>query len=251
MNGRGAPAQPVSRGTSVAVSEFGEELANAADEAAARATLGAQPGSAAITDDGNSGAAATIDFSANPHHKLTLTDACTLTFTAPAAGVIVTLRLIQDGTGGRIATFPGSVVGTVGYNITAASAVVLTFLYDGANYILLGSSYNGAIPNALTLTLASDALTIPAYATAPVLMVLVAGEGGVADTCSAIAGGLPGQVLVVRAADSSVDITMSAAGTLFLAGGASFTLDNTADTVELIQRQSGVWLELGRAHNGG
>jgi hypothetical protein len=110
---------------------------------AAQATLGAQPGSVAIINDGNSSTADTIDFSAGPHHKSTMTGACTYTFTAPTnPGVIVTLRLIQDGTGGRVATFPETVVGSPIYNKTATTGdSTLAFLYDGTSYVFLGSSH--------------------------------------------------------------------------------------------------------------
>ena len=87
------------------------------------------------TDNGNSGAAATISFVSKANQKLTLTANCTLTFTAPADARSVLIRFVQDSTGGRTVTPPGSVLGTMP---TLASGVseqtVVNFYYDGVNY---------------------------------------------------------------------------------------------------------------------
>lgn len=89
-------------------------------------------------DNGNSSTADTIDWTVGNFQKSTLTDNCTYTFTAPTGATTMVLRLIQDGTGSRTATFPASVKwsgGTAPTLTTTASAVdLITFYYDGTNY---------------------------------------------------------------------------------------------------------------------
>lgn len=55
---------------------------------------------------GNSGSSIALDFSAHSNIKLTLTANCTLTVTAPPAGTVGVLRLVQDATGSRTITRP-------------------------------------------------------------------------------------------------------------------------------------------------
>jgi hypothetical protein len=90
------------------------------------------------TDNGNSGAAKTIDWNAGNKQKLTLTGACTLTFTAPGSVGNFQLRLIQDGTGGRTVVWPAAVKwpGAAAPTLTASAGAVdiVTFYYDGTNY---------------------------------------------------------------------------------------------------------------------
>lgn len=92
----------------------------------------------AEVDDGNSGTSKTIDWTTGAAHKVTLTGNVTFTFTAPAAaGARVQLRLVQDGTGGRTATWPASVKwpsGTPTVTSTASAIDIVTFWYDGTNY---------------------------------------------------------------------------------------------------------------------
>jgi len=59
----------------------------------------------------------------------------------------------------------------------------------------------------------------------------VAGEGGVADTVSSITGGTDGDILILRAADDTVDITISDVGNIQLPS--SRTLDSEFDTLVL------------------
>ncbi len=96
------------------------------------------------TDDGNSGASKTLDFSRVKRHKLTLTAACVLTLTPPVAGTVVTLQLVQDSTGGRVVTFPGSVVGVPVYDRSPSAVTELQFFYDepsgSPTFSLLGAS---------------------------------------------------------------------------------------------------------------
>lgn len=90
-------------------------------------------------DNGNSGTADTIDFNNGQKQRSTLTGDVTFTFTAPTSGVgNFLLKLIQDGTGTRIVTWPGTVLwpnGTDPTLSTAASSVdIVSFYWDGTNY---------------------------------------------------------------------------------------------------------------------
>ena len=89
-------------------------------------------------DNGNSGAADTVDWGKGNKQKSTMTDDCTYTFTAPDGPCNVMLKLIQDGTETRVPTWPGTVKwpgGTEPTWSTAASAVdMISFYYDGTNY---------------------------------------------------------------------------------------------------------------------
>lgn len=62
-----------------------------------------------LVDDGNSGAAKTIDWDLGNEHLLTLTDDVALTLSNPEDGGRYVLVLLQDGTGGRVPSFPASV----------------------------------------------------------------------------------------------------------------------------------------------
>lgn len=92
-------------------------------------------------DNGNSGASKTIVWDNGNHQKITMTDNCTFTFTAPTYIGFYTLKCIQDGTGNRSATWPGSVHGEGNsqpkLSSPANSIDVITFYYDGAYYIAI------------------------------------------------------------------------------------------------------------------
>lgn len=90
-------------------------------------------------DNGNSGAADTLDWTAGNKQKSTLTDNVTYTFSpAPDGPCSLILRLIQDATGTRTATWPATVKwpgGTAPTLTTTANAVDVVALYfDGTNY---------------------------------------------------------------------------------------------------------------------
>lgn len=89
-------------------------------------------------DNGNSGAADTIDWGAGNKQKSTLTGNCTFTFTAPDGPCNLVLKLVQDGTGSRTVTWPASVkwpAGTAPTLTTDAAAVdIITFYFDGTSY---------------------------------------------------------------------------------------------------------------------
>lgn len=92
----------------------------------------------AEVDNGNSGTADTIDWTAGNKQRSTLTGNVTYTFTAPAGPCNLIFKLIQDGTGSRTATFPASVKwagGTAPTLTTTASAIdIVSFYYDGTDY---------------------------------------------------------------------------------------------------------------------
>jgi hypothetical protein len=89
-------------------------------------------------DDGNSGSTKTINFSTAVNHKVTMTAACTFTFTAPTAGEVIILKMIQDGTGGWTVVWPGTVNwgadGEPAWDTLLALTNIAVFYYDGAEY---------------------------------------------------------------------------------------------------------------------
>ena len=100
-----------------------------------------------LATNGTSGSTATIDLEDGNFHKVTLTANCTFTFSnPPATGTAgsFTLFLVQDGTGSRTVTWPGSVdwAGATAPTLTTAAAGVdvLTFItLDG------GTVWNGFV----------------------------------------------------------------------------------------------------------
>ena len=101
-----------------------------------------------LATNGTSGSAATISLADGNFHKVTMTANCTFTFSNVTAtantAASFTLFLVQDGTGSRIATWPGTVdwaAATAPTLTTTAAAVdVLTFItLDG------GTVWNGFV----------------------------------------------------------------------------------------------------------
>jgi len=89
-------------------------------------------------DNGNSGTSKTIDWTSGNNQKVTLTGACTFTFTAPSDTARIQLRIISDGTAGRTMVFPATCRwsgGIAPVKTSAASSVdLVTFYFDGTNY---------------------------------------------------------------------------------------------------------------------
>ena len=89
-------------------------------------------------DNGNSGAAATINWANGNKQKITLTANTTLTFTAPGVVGNLMLQLNQDATGGRTVTWPAAVKwpgGNAPSPTGTASAVdMVSFFYNGTLY---------------------------------------------------------------------------------------------------------------------
>lgn len=97
-------------------------------------------------DNGNSGSSKTIDWNKGQKQKITMTGNCTLSFTAPTTGVAnFQLKLIQDGTGSRVVTWPSIKWpgGTAGVLTTTASAEdIVSFYYDGSSwYAQIGKDF--------------------------------------------------------------------------------------------------------------
>lgn len=95
-----------------------------------------------------SGTAQTIpDVSTATVNRITLTGNCTLTFPTAAAGKSFTVVLVQDGTGSRTVTWPGTVLwpgaATPVLTTTAAKRDVFSFLCaDGTNWIGFTAAQN-------------------------------------------------------------------------------------------------------------
>ena len=89
-------------------------------------------------DNGESGAAATVDWSQGNKQKIVLTDNCVMSFGKPFGACSMTLKVEQDNTGSRLVTWPPSVKwagGTAPTLTTDAYAVdVFEFYHDGLNY---------------------------------------------------------------------------------------------------------------------
>lgn len=88
-----------------------------------------------------SGAAQAIpDVTVATLNIITLTAACTFTFPAAAAGKSFMVALVQDGTGGRLATWPANVKwsGATAPTLTTAAGktdLLSFFCFDGANWL--------------------------------------------------------------------------------------------------------------------
>ena len=93
-----------------------------------------QPG---IYDAGNSGSSKAIDWANGPIQKVTMTAACTFSFSNAITGGTYTLILVQNGTGGYAPTLTGWDFGDnpPSYNSGANKKNVVSGLYDGAEYL--------------------------------------------------------------------------------------------------------------------
>lgn len=89
-------------------------------------------------DNGTQGTTYTVDWNNGQKQVITLSANTTLSFTAPAGIGNFLLRVVQDGTGSRVVTWPGSVLwagGTAPVLSTGANAVdIVTFYYNGTSY---------------------------------------------------------------------------------------------------------------------
>ncbi len=85
-----------------------------------------------------SGAATTIDFSSGDIVTLTLNASTTLTLSNPITGLFYFIKAIQDATGSRTITWPGTVKWSGGtaptLTTTAAKTDIITLWWDGTNY---------------------------------------------------------------------------------------------------------------------
>ena len=86
-------------------------------------------------DNGNSGAAKTIDWTKSQKQKITMTGNCTFTFTAPIGSCNLILRLEQDGVGGRTAAWPSDCRWSGGSALSSTGSVdMAAFYWSGENY---------------------------------------------------------------------------------------------------------------------
>lgn len=90
-------------------------------------------------DNGNGGSAKTVNLANGLAQKLTLNNAtpCVLTLTNPLSGQSYLIKLVQDATGGRAITWPGTVKWPLSTapTLSGANKIDLINLYwDGTNY---------------------------------------------------------------------------------------------------------------------
>lgn len=86
---------------------------------------------------GNSSTALTVNFSNGSSQLVTMTDNCTFTFSNGQSGGSYVLRLLQDATGGRTATWPVAVKwanGTAPILSAATKIDLINLYYDGTNW---------------------------------------------------------------------------------------------------------------------
>ncbi len=122
-----------------------------------------------IADDGNSGTAKTIDFSAKNIRKVRLTGSCTFTFTPPAGATTILLKLTADGTGAYTSTWPGTIVwngGSAPDNLTANEVQWIGGTYDGTNYYLDFSPSSATVSKVSVTDESSDTICFPGFVTA-------------------------------------------------------------------------------------
>lgn len=102
------------------------------------ATLTTQFAASGEYDNGNSGSSKTITWTNGDRQLVTITASTTLAYAGAIQGQILTLRIVENGTGGYSITLPTSKWpgGGAGTFTTTANAInVLTVLYDGTNYL--------------------------------------------------------------------------------------------------------------------
>ena len=88
-------------------------------------------------DNGSSGTAKTVNWTLSNHQKVTMTGSCTFAFTTPSKPCMLSLRIIQDGTGSRTITlptikWPGGAAPT--WSAAANAIDILSLYYDGSAY---------------------------------------------------------------------------------------------------------------------
>ena len=103
--------------------------------------FGAFAGFAVEFDNGNSGAAKTIDWGKSNKQTIAMTDDCTFTFTAPGNKGNVLLKVTTANS--KVITFPGTVKWPGGVKPTASTGAtdvdIYTWYFDGTNYYGNGS----------------------------------------------------------------------------------------------------------------
>ena len=88
--------------------------------------------------NGNSGTSKTINWNNGIYQKITMTENCVFSFTNLAGSTRLQLKLIQDSTGSRTASFPSGIkwVGKTAPILTtdANAEDIITFYFDGSSY---------------------------------------------------------------------------------------------------------------------
>jgi hypothetical protein len=167
--------------------------------------------------------------------KLALASSPTLTFTAPPAFTAVQFRWTQDGTGGRVITWPGTVLWAGGiepnWDLSPNAENVAGGYYDGTNY-RLGAESDGA-------------MRVVTESTTTRTMVLA--DGGAMIECTN-AGGcaitVPPHASVPIRVGKTTLATQSAAGQITLVAGAGVTLE-TSETLKTLKQYSVIgWTKL-------
>jgi len=104
-------------------------------------------------------------------------------------------------------------------------------------------------PSAITYTIAGGVLTILDQLPQQQL-VLVAGEGGLADSLTTINGLTPGDTIIIRPADTTTDITVKhGTGNLFLTGLADIVLTNRNDAIHFVCESNNTLSMIGGGNN--
>lgn len=91
-----------------------------------------------LYDNGNSGASITINWANGDRQKLTVSASTTLSYSGAVAGQVMTLIVVENGTGNFTVTLPTSKwpSGSAGSFTTTANAInTLTVMFDGTNYL--------------------------------------------------------------------------------------------------------------------
>lgn len=118
----------------------------AGDSAFKKVTVSSAQGVVARYSAGSSGTALTIDWNNGNNQVVSMTGACTFTFSNPIAGAWYSLELTQDATGSRTASWPASVkwpsASAPVLTTTASKTDILTFYYNGTNYIGFQAGFN-------------------------------------------------------------------------------------------------------------
>ena len=98
----------------------------------------------AIYDNGNSGTSITLDPANGQSQKLTLTGTCEATLAAVTGSVRLSLKVVQDATGGRDMTFTNTINNPQEFDFTIGTAnqkCILTFFYDGEEWWYAASEW--------------------------------------------------------------------------------------------------------------
>jgi hypothetical protein len=88
-------------------------------------------------DAGTCSTTKTIDWTNGPSQKVAVTGNCTFTFSNPVTGGSYLLRSVQDATGSRTYTWPGTVKWPAGSAPSASGANkidIFPFYWDGTSY---------------------------------------------------------------------------------------------------------------------